>query len=207
MPSTSRIHDFPSGLLQLSLPALSSIVRIHQTVHDAIWFGPMPGKPPAYRFDAPAGEYRTLYGAAELTGAFVETVLRRARRIIARPFVEQRQWTVLGAQRDLILAKLFDEGLIHHGVTADISTGDDYSASQRFAADLHAAFPNLDGIAYRARHNNGQICYALFDRVRPSEFMEVDKHLFKNEQATADQLMRLHGAVWDPGTPLPPPPK
>jgi hypothetical protein len=30
---------------------------------------------------------------------------------------------------------------------------------------LYGAFPVADGIAYRARHNNGEICSALFDRV------------------------------------------
>jgi hypothetical protein len=162
------------------------------------------GHPPVYRFDAPAGEFRTLYGAAELTGAFVETVLRRARRIIARSFVEQRKWTVLSPRRDLILAKVFDEGLVHHGVTADICAGDDYSASQRFAADVHATFDKVDGIAYRARHNNGQICYALLDRVGPSALAETESHEFKDERETVDEIMRRHGAVWDPETPLTP---
>jgi len=77
----------------------------------------------------------------------IETVLRRAQRIIGRPFVEQRGWTVLTCRRDLRLAKVFDEGLILHGVTADICAGDDYSASQRIAGDLFAADPDVDGIA------------------------------------------------------------
>jgi hypothetical protein len=36
---------------------------------------------------------------------------------------------------------------------------------RRLALALYAAFSDADGIAYRARHNNGEICYALFDRV------------------------------------------
>jgi hypothetical protein len=204
MPPAARTYEFPSGLLELPVPAGTPIVRIHQTIHGAVWFGPPPGKPPVYRFDAPAGEFRTLYGAAELTGAFVETVLRRARRIVARSFVDQRQWTVLAPRRDLLLAKIFDEGLIRHGVTADLCAGDDYSASQRFAADLHATFDKVDGIAYRARHNNGQICYALFDRVDPAVLERIESREFKDERATVDDIMRRHGAVWDPATPLPP---
>jgi hypothetical protein len=205
MPQAARTYQFSSGLLELPVPAGAPIVRIHQTIHGAVWFGPEPGKPPVYRFDAPAGPFRTLYGAAELTGAFVETVLRRARRIIAWPFVEQRQWTVLAPNRDLILAKVFDEGLAHHGVTADICAGDDYSASQQFAADLYATFGKVDGIAYRARHNNGQICYALFDRVDHSALKAVESHEFKDKRAIANEIMRRHGAVWDPLTPLPAP--
>jgi RES domain-containing protein len=204
MPPAARTYEFPSGLLELVVPAGAPIVRVHQIVHGAIWFGPEPGKPSVCRFDAPAAEFHTLYGAAELTGAFVETVLRRARRIIARPFVEQRQWTILAPRRDVLLAKAFDEGLIHHGVTADICAGDDYSASQRFAVDLHATFGQVDGIAYRARHNNGQICYALFDRVDSAMLETVESHEFKDERATVDDIMRRHGAVWDPATPLTP---
>ncbi len=197
-------YAFPSGLLEVEVPAGRELVRVHRLSNGAIWYGPGPGKPPAYRFDAPAGEYQTLYCAEQLTGAFVETVLRRAQRIIGRPFVEQRGWTVLTCQRDLRLAKVFDEGLIHHGVTADICTGDDYSASQRFAGDLFAGFPHVDGIAYRARHNNGQICYAVFDRVVASAFVEKERRAFKDENAVVESIMKLHGAVWDPMTPLPP---
>ncbi len=111
---------------------------------------------------------------------------------------------MIAPARDLLLAKIFDEGLIHHGVTADICAGDNYSASQRFAADLYATFANVDGIAYRARHNNGQICYALFDRVDPGGWIEMGRHAFKDERAAVDKIMRQHGAVWDPMTPLPP---
>jgi hypothetical protein len=204
MPLAGRVYEFSSGLLEHPVPKGSSIVRIHHTRHAAVWFGPQAGNPPVYRFDAPAGEFRTLYGAAELTGAFVETVLRRARRIISRHFVEHRRWTVLTPRRDLVLAKIFDEGLILHGVTADICTGDDYSASQRFAADIHATFHKVDGIAYRARHNNGQICYALFDRVDPHSLEKIDSHDFKDEWEIVNEIMRSHGAVWDPETPLAP---
>lgn len=147
-----------------------------------------------------------MYAAQTLAGAFVETTLRRARRIVARTYVEQRQWTVLSCRRNLALAKLFDTGLLWHGVTADICAGDDYASSQQFVAELHAAFPAVDGIAYRARHNNGQICYAIFDRLDVTQFEQLDARLFKNERATAEALMRQHGAVWDPVTPLPPTP-
>ena len=205
MPPAKRRYDFPAGLLPLTVPAGASIVRIHHVDHGAVWFGPKPDGRPAYRFDAPAGEFRTLYAAAELTGAFVETVLRMAGRIIARPFIAQRKWTILRATRDLVRAKVFDEGLIHHGVTADICAGDDYSISQRFAADLFAELPNADGIAYRARHNNGQICYAIFDRVGDTTLDPGESHRFADNWTTANEIMRLHGVVWDPSTPLPPP--
>lgn len=171
-------HMFASGLLEERIPAQQGLVRVHPLDFGAIWFGPAPGKSPKYRFDAPAGEYRTLYCARELTGAFAETVFRHAQTIIGRPFVEERGWTVLAPTRELRVAKIYDEGLIHHGVTADVCAGDDYHSSRRFAADLYAAFPEVDGIAYRARHNNGQICYALFDRA--DILVEVERNAFSD---------------------------
>ncbi|MBZ5763038.1 RES family NAD+ phosphorylase [Rhizobium sp. VS19-DR104.2] len=192
-------------LLTLTLPAHSSFVRIHQVKDGPVWFGPSPGSPPAYRFDAPAGQYRTLYAAEFLEGAFAETILRRARRIISRDYVELRQWSILSATRDLTLLKLFDEGLVFHGVTADICTGDDYTNAQRFGGELHGHYPEIDGIAYRARHNNGQICYALYDRVLPSQVDVVEARKFSDERAVTDELMRKHNASWDPMAPLPPP--
>jgi hypothetical protein len=193
------------GLLPVLVPAMSSFVRIHAVGRDPLWFGPAPGAPPAYRFDAPAGQYRTLYGAEQLAGAFAETLLRRARRILARDYVEQRQWSVVQTLRDLRLAKLYDNGLVSHGVTADICAGDDYRDPQAFAAALHAAYPDCDGIAYRARHNNGEICYALFDRVDIAHLKIVANRMFRNEQAVTEDLMRIHNASWDPMTPVPAP--
>lgn len=193
--------------LPLILPANSAFVRIHRIGDGPLWFGPAPGRPPANRFDAPGGEYRILYGAERIEGAFAETILRRGRRIVARDYVELRQWSIMLLLRDLRLAKLFDNGLVWHGVTADICTGDDYRAAQAFAAKLHSSHRDCDGIAYRARHNNGEICYALFDRVDPAHLALVDTRRFSNERSVTDDLMRLHNASWDPMTPLPAPPK
>ncbi|PWE53726.1 RES domain-containing protein [Metarhizobium album] len=191
-----------SDLLTLTVPAHSTFVRIHQIKDGPIWFGPSPGSGPSYRFDAPAGQYRTLYVAQSLEGAFAETILRRARRILSRDYVELRQWTVLSVTRELLLIKLFDEGLAYHGVTADICAGDDYANSQAFAGELHRRYPEVDGIAYRARHNNGQICYALYDRVLASQVQTVEERKFSDEHTVTDDLMRKHNASWDPMTPL-----
>jgi hypothetical protein len=41
--------------------------------------------------------------------------------------------------------------------------------------DCHKEFAMLDGLAYRARHNNGQVCYALFDRVDVSDLTPTSR--------------------------------
>jgi hypothetical protein len=103
---------FPRGVLAEIVPAGSVIIRIHRQAHSPLWFGPQPGTPPRHRFDAPAGEYRVLYCAARITGAFVESVLRKlAGRIVARGYVDERVWSGVTVRRALRLAKLRDKGL------------------------------------------------------------------------------------------------
>jgi hypothetical protein len=189
---------FPNGLLPDHLAAGSVLFRIHRRKDAPIWFGPAPGKPPSYRFDAPSGEYQTLYAARTVTGAFVETILRKNNRILRREFVELRQWTALQLQRPLQVAKLYDEGLLFHGTSNDICAGDIYTEPRLLARDLYLTFPDLDGIAYRARHNNGELCYALFDRVALADLMPIEARPFANERRSTDAIMRRHGAVWDP---------
>lgn len=200
-PST----PLPVELFPMTVAAGTLIARIHRLGQGPHWFGPASGDPPAYRFDAPAGEYGTLYAARRLEGAFVETLLRRANRLLPLSQLNDRQWSMLEVQRDLRLAKVFNQGLVRHNVTTDICAGDDYTESQAFALRLHTENPDLDGIAYRARHDNGEICYALFDRVDAACLPVADKRQFASEAKTRDRLVRRYNVVIDPLTPLPPP--
>lgn len=189
---------FPSGLRSTILDAGDVVVRVHRKSQGAVFFGPAPGIAPQNRFDAPGGQYRMLYAAQRLEGAFVETVLRRpGNRIIKRAFVDERMWTPLRLQRPLVLAKIMDEGLLYHGVDASISATDDYGPSRALARALHEDYSGLDGLAYRSRHNNGEICFALFDRVLAADLAEMPGQHFESHPDRADQLMRLHGAVFD----------
>ena len=193
--------------LTLDLKAGAPLTRIHRTDNGAVWFGPKPGFPPAYRFDAPSGEYRTLYCAENLEGAFAETILRGGRRIVSRPYVHERQWSVLTTPRDLKLLKLFDNGLVWNGQTGDICAGDAYGRPQAYARKVHSVYSDIDGIAYRARHNNAEICYAIFDRHGAEPDRLLDTRRFVDEPTRTNELLRLHGASWDPMTPLPPVPR
>jgi hypothetical protein len=195
---------FPDGYLAIRLENGTPLVRIHRQVHGPVWFGPALGAPPGSRFDAPAGEYRTLYAALSVEGAFAEVVLRRANRVLTRPFVAQYRWTDLRCGRDLTLVKLFGEGLLYHGVTGDIGAGDDYAASRALALSLFEAFPDIDGVAYRSRHNNDELCVALFDRVVPGDLEAVGGALLLDDAAEIDRLVRLYGAAWDRSDPVPP---
>jgi hypothetical protein len=189
---------FPAGLLALELGVGEIMVRIHHQDHGAVFFGPKPGTPPHNRFDAPAGEYRVLYAAERLEGAFVETILRRpVGRILRRAYVEERMWTPLRLDRPVVLAKILDEGLQFHRVDASVSASDDYAGSRALALALHTDFPSLDGLAYRSRFNNGETCFAIFDRVLPSELTGLPGLRFADHPRRTDELMSLHGAVFD----------
>jgi hypothetical protein len=191
----------PDDCLTVRLPAGVLVTRVHWTSNDPIWFGPEPGGFPGSRFDAPSGEFRTLYAAEELDGAFAETVLRKAARIIAWPVVVKRSWSVLELQRDLELAQLHGDGLAAHGVTSDICAGDNYGPSQTLSLGFYGR--GLDGIVYRSRHNNDQLCYALFDRVAQSDLRLVQTHAFGDMPEVADKLIQSVKAAWDPNVAVP----
>jgi hypothetical protein len=192
----------PDDCLVVQLDPGTPLVRVHHKDNRPVWFGPATGALPGNRFDAPAGEFGTLYVANSLTGAFVETVLRRANRIVARPFVDQKAFSVLRPTRALTVVQVHGAGLVQLGVTSDICAGDDYARSQALALALYEKFP-LDGVAYRARHNNDEICYALNDRVAIAALEVVETSLFCDRPGIADALLSRHGAAWDPGTAIP----
>lgn len=191
------VSRFPKGLLAVEIPTNAELVRIHWQANGPLFFGPKLGSPPANRFDAPDGEYRVLYAAAELPGAFVETVLRHPFRIMRRQEVDERAASRLQVQRPLQLAKVMDEGLQWHGVHAGEISVDDHAPCRQLALDFHTAFPTIDGLAYRSRYNNGQVCFALFDRVQPADLVPTGRLDFHLAPAVIDDLMRLYGAAFD----------
>jgi hypothetical protein len=203
---TASTTSFPNGLKTEILEGGSDIIRIHHRNNGPIWFGPKPGVAPAYRFDATGAEYRVMYTAASIDGSFVETILHGKTReqIISRAFIEQRAWTVLVTQRPLVLMKLYDEGLFWHRTDASVSAAHDYAEPRRIALAAFGECPSLDGLAYRARHNNGELCYALFDRVGPRDLAPGPKQCFCDHATELDGLMAKYGAVFDTSPPVPP---
>jgi hypothetical protein len=198
---------FRRGIKSEILEMGSTIIRIHHKDNGAIWFGPKPGLPPAYRFDAPAGDYRTMYAAAAIEGAFVETILhgKAEVQIVSRGYVEQRAWTEFGTVRPFKLMKLYDEGLFWHGTDAGISATPSYTRSRQIALAAFREDPDVDGIAYRSRHDNGELCFALFDRVTSADLDVGQTRLFQEEPRICDSLMARYGAVYDISPPVPPP--
>ncbi|HEY1559557.1 MAG TPA: RES family NAD+ phosphorylase [Caulobacteraceae bacterium] len=201
MAGGASASRFANGVLPLDVPQGTEFVRVHRQSDGPVFFGPAPGRPPGNRFDAPSGQFRTLYGALALPGAFVETILRRPGRVLRRAEADSRTATRLRTQRPMQLAKIMDEGLQWHGVHAGEISVDDYGPSRRLALDLFAAFPSIDGLAYRSRFNNGQVCFALFDRVSATDLSATDRLDFDKHPAVVDDLIRIYGAVFDTSPP------
>ncbi len=142
------------------------LVRIHWPGR-ALHFTGTSGMRGIGRFDAPNGEFRTLYSAFVFRGAFVEAMLRQERPpILALSDIRARQVSVLRIVRRLRVIPMSGFRLLRMSATAAVATGS-YRVSQRWS---HALWQwrdgggHLDGIVYRSRHDEDLWCLALFDR-------------------------------------------
>ena len=115
--------DPPSDLHLRSLPIrviTSSWTRIHQRRYGPIFFGRGGGG----RFDAPAGQYGTLYVALDAHGAFIETLGHTTgRTAIDWSEIEARALAEVSVLRPLRLVDLSGEGLTHVGADARLTDG------------------------------------------------------------------------------------
>ncbi len=133
------------------------------------------------RLNAPDARYGVLYTAQSRAGAFAESFLRNpGNQTIDRAMLALKANATLQAARDLKLALLTGPGLAILGATAEVTHGGlPYDAPQSWSAALHDHAERFDGIAYRARHDDAEICYALFDRCS-REVVIVDQTLDLN---------------------------
>jgi hypothetical protein len=138
--------------------------RIHRSEHPPVFFGPPKGQPPTYRFDAPGGEYRTLYIGQTLSAAFVETLLRNPRiPFVERAELEKRSSSLLTHHNALKLVDLRGGGWSRIGVDSRLTSGS-YTRAGQWALALWSHPDQPDGLLYRSRHDPNHICAALFDR-------------------------------------------
>lgn len=157
--------------------------RIHRTERPPVFFGPAPGQPPMYRFDAPGGEYRVLYAGQSLTAAFVETLLRNPRiPFVEHSELEERSVAVMNNLHELKLVDLRGGGLSQIGVDNRLTTGS-YEVAGYWASALWRHAEGPDGILYRSKHDPNHACAAIFDRNRckfsvltTTPLMEIPHH-------------------------------
>ncbi|CAM3052567.1 RES domain-containing protein [Sphingomonas antarctica] len=144
-----------------SLRAGTVLHRIHRLIHDPIYFGPT-GAAPELRYDDPDGVFKVLYLARKLETAFGETLVRLPTVTdVLSTDVLVRARSEIVTTRALRLYPLDDAGVSAHGLRIPDVLGDNYAATWKLSAYIHANTA-ADGIAYISRFNGGQ-CIALFD--------------------------------------------
>jgi hypothetical protein len=167
------LHERRPDLIEL--PAGEKLHRFYTAQWEPIYFD----KSTMGRFNAPDGSYGVLYAAKEPAGAFAETFLRTpGRTLIDLEFLQRKAYVRLAASRELRLIRLAGPGLARLGATAEVTHGGlPYDAAQAWSAALSGHPVAADGIAYHARHDDTELCYALFDRSAAAfveEAREVD---------------------------------
>jgi hypothetical protein len=159
----------PDWLARRSLPIFTSaagreLYRIHQSRYSAVFFGPGPGKLPTHRFDPASGRFGILYLGDSFDVAFVEAILRNPQlRSVRLSDIHTRSCSRVAPDRELRLAKMFDEGLSALGCDNAIATGP-YEPCGLWSDALWDHREKPDGIAYRSRHDPAHLCFAVFER-------------------------------------------
>jgi hypothetical protein len=129
------------------------------------------------RFNSPDASFGVLYAAKRLLGAFAETFLRSPGRILLpEDLIAKKARVDLTLRRPLKLVQLYGRGLAVLGATAEVTASPPpYKLPQTWAAALKKHPRMFDGIAYHARHDDGEVCYALFD-TSASAIIEVGRY-------------------------------
>jgi RES domain len=150
-----------------TLPAGTRLHRFHTKERDGRRLAP------AYfdrglggRLNAPDGSYGVLYVALSAAGAFAETFLRTPGRTLLDPeLVAAKAYAELALTRDLAALELHGPGAAAIGATAELTHGPPpYGLPQSWSHALHGHPCAADALAYRARHNDDEVCLAVFER-------------------------------------------
>ena len=128
------------------------------------------------RLNAPDASYGVLYAAQEPFGALAETFLRTpARRTVDPKLLASKAYVRLRTLRDLKVIDFDGPNLAILGATAEVIHGGlPYDDPQAWSKALRNHPVAADGVAYTARHDPDQRCYALFDDGAP-QVVEVDR--------------------------------
>ncbi len=151
--------------------------------------------PEPRRFDDPQGVFGICYLAASLEGAFAETCLRAVgATIVSYAYLAERSVTTLANVRPLRLVSPHGPGLAAIGATSAVSGGP-HAAAQAWSRALHDHADEPDGLSYRANHDNGELCIALFDRAADAVSVRASEPLTADRDRLADLLERYTAAL------------
>lgn len=150
----------------LALPAGSRLHRFYTAGYDPIFFD----RSRSGRFGSPNGRYGVLYAAMTEAGAFAETFLRTPGRTLIDPaFLRKKAYARLTVGTPLRLVRLCGPAMAKIGATAEVAHGGlPYDVPQIWSESIEAHPIRSDGIAFHARHDDAELCCAIFDRVAAS---------------------------------------
>jgi RES domain len=141
--------------------------RFYTAAYDPLYFDRGRGG----RLNAPDGSYGVLYVARTRKGAFAETFLREpGRTIIPSDLLARKAYVQVRIEKTLRVVRLHGPGLARLGATAEVVHGGlPYDVPQAWSKALRDHPSKPDGIAYYARHDDEELCFALFDHAQVSE--------------------------------------
>jgi hypothetical protein len=179
--------DFADRELPLeTLPAGTTFVRIHRSDLGPLFFGTSGDN----RFDDPKRVYGVCYVALTLEGAFAETCLRAVgAQFVALSYLSARSFTAIEVAAPLHLVAVHGPGLARIGATSIVSGGG-HTLAQTWSCAIHDHPSSPDGLLYRANHDNGEICAALFDRCAERLGLGQTQGLFADRACLARLLDR-----------------
>ncbi|MGF7121454.1 RES family NAD+ phosphorylase [Rhodococcus sp. BE178] len=168
------IYPDPPALLPpaliTTLPADTSVWRIHSAVRGAADLNPTPRPRPRAggRFDSLDGSYAYLYLGDSPAAAVAETLCRnlpvdQSPRLIPRVQIRGRVLSELRTTRPVRVADLTGTGSarLNAGVWLTTCDPSGYLHTRRWAAAVLAANPGIDGLQYRPRHDENNLAWML----------------------------------------------
>lgn len=190
-PNPMPPGDFATRTLPIETIAAGTILhRIHGVRFDPLHFGTSGGN----RFDDPMGGYGVCYLALSLEGAFAETCLRAVgAQFVAFAFLAERAAATIRVARPVRLVSLHGPGLAAIGATSLVSAGP-HPISQAWSAAIHAHNDVPDGVIYRANHDNGEHCIALYERAQDAVRPDVSE-LFVQDRKRLASLLGRYGVA------------
>jgi RES domain-containing protein len=152
------------GQRNLALEIFSTGTELHR--FHAARFGPtFFDKSRDGRFNAPDASYGTLYVACHRRGAFAESLLRDVGTTsLSENMVMTKAYVSFQLLRQLRAVRVTGNGLHAIGATAAVNSVGSYDIPQAWSKALHDHPSQPDAILYRSRHDDDQLCLAVFER-------------------------------------------
>lgn len=145
------------------LPTGTPLYRFYSKINSPTYFDKSQGS----RFNSPDSRYGVLYAALGQGAAFAETFLRNlGSTSISQRFIEEKACAIYTLARPLRAVRLRGYGLAPIGATASVCScpGPPYPIPQAWSSALYDHPERPDAILYGSRHNDEELCLAVFDR-------------------------------------------